>query len=57
MQTACALTMVRDDAFFLKAWLRHYGGLLGRENCYVINHGRGAEVAALACAENGIPMV
>lgn len=46
--TACALTMVRDDAFFLKAWLRHYGEMLGRENCYVVNHGGGAEVAALA---------
>lgn len=58
MQTvACALTMVRDDAFFLKAWLRHYGELLGRENCYVVNHGRGEEVAELAkgCNIIGIP--
>ncbi|WP_353475129.1 glycosyltransferase family 2 protein [Salipiger sp. H15] len=58
MQTvAAAVTMVRDDVFFLKAWLRHYGRLLGRENCYVINHGRGAEVAALAegCNVIGIP--
>ncbi len=57
MQTAAAITMVRDDAFFLKAWLRHYGGLLGRENCYVVNHGRGAEVAELAAGCNviGIP--
>lgn len=57
MQTAAALTMVRDDAFFLKAWLRHYGTLLGRENCYVINHGRGEEVARLAdgCNVIGLP--
>ena len=57
MQTAAALTMVRDDAFFLKAWLRHYGESLGRENCYVVNHGRGAEVAELAhgCNVIGIP--
>ncbi|KUF11598.1 glycosyltransferase family 2 protein [Pseudoponticoccus marisrubri] len=58
MQTvAAALTMVRDDAFFLKAWLRHYGEALGRENCYVVNHGRGAEVAELAegCNIIGIP--
>ncbi|MBE9636441.1 glycosyltransferase family 2 protein [Salipiger mangrovisoli] len=58
MQTvAAAITMVRDDVFFLKAWLRHYGRLLGRENCYVINHGRGAEVAELAegCNVIGIP--
>ena len=58
MQTvAAALTMVRDDAFFLKAWLRHYGEMLGRENCYVVNHGRGDAVARLAegCNIIGIP--
>lgn len=55
--TACALTMVRDDAFFLKAWLRHYGEMLGRENCYVVNHGYGEEVSDLAqgCNIIGIP--
>lgn len=57
MQTVAAVTMVRDDAFFLKAWLRHYGEMFGRENCYVVNHGRGARVAALAAGCNiiGIP--
>ena len=55
--TAAAITMVRDDAFFLTAWLRHYGDMLGRENCYVINHGRGDAVADLAtgCNVIGIP--
>ncbi|EPX80393.1 glycosyltransferase family 2 protein [Salipiger mucosus] len=54
---AAAVTMVREDAFFLTAWLRHYGGLLGRENCYVVNHGRGDAVARLAegCNVIGIP--
>lgn len=54
---AAALTMVRDDAFFLRAWLRHYGEILGRENCYIVNHGRGEEVARLAegCNIMGIP--
>ena len=57
MQTVAAVTMVRDDAFFLAAWLRHYGGLFGRENCYVINHGRGEAVAeqAAGCNVIGIP--
>lgn len=52
-----AVTMVRDDVFFLQAWLRHYGGVFGRENCYIINHGRGAAVADLAqgCNIIGIP--
>ncbi|MBT55136.1 MAG: hypothetical protein CMF72_17265 [Mameliella sp.] len=54
---AAALTMVRGDAFFLKAWLRHYGETLGRENCYIVNHGRGGDVADLAegCNIIGIP--
>ncbi len=54
---AAALTMVRDDAFFLKAWVRYYGDLLGRENCYIVNHGRGEAVARLAegCNIIGIP--
>lgn len=55
--TVAAVTMVRDDAFFLTAWLRHYGRMFGRENCYVINHGRGEAVADLAkgCNIIGIP--
>ena len=57
MHTVAAVTMVRDDAFFLKAWLRHYGEMFGRENCYVVNHGRGQEVSDLAqgCNVIGIP--
>jgi hypothetical protein len=57
MQTVAAVTMVRDDAFFLTAWLKHYGDLFGRQNCYVINHGYGSEVAELSVGCNiiGIP--
>ncbi|MFX4298170.1 glycosyltransferase family 2 protein [Pseudosulfitobacter pseudonitzschiae] len=57
MQTVAVVTMVRDDAFFLKAWLRHYGEMFGRQNCYVVNHGYGEEVAELAkgCNIIGIP--
>ncbi|MDF1854018.1 glycosyltransferase family 2 protein [Pseudooceanicola sp.] len=55
--TACAITMLRDDLFFLEIWLRHYGDMLGRENCYVIAHGREPEVLAMAegCNIIGIP--
>ena len=55
--TACAVTMVRDDLFFLRIWLDYYGGILGPENCYVINHGRGEAVADMAAEANviGIP--
>lgn len=52
-----AVTMVRDDLFFLRAWLHHYGEVLGRENCYIVNHGRGEAVAEMArgCNIIGIP--
>ncbi len=55
--TVAVVTMVRDDAFFLKKWVDYYGGLFGRENCYVVNHGRGTEVARIAegCNIFGIP--
>ncbi len=55
--TVAVVTMVRDDIFFLTAWLRHYGALFGRENCYIINHGRGEAVTKLAegCNIIGIP--
>lgn len=55
--TAAAVTMVRDDLFFLDIWLRHYGAEFGRENLYVINHGRGEAVAELAkgCNIIGLP--
>lgn len=57
MQIGAAVTMVRDDAFFLRAWLAHYGEVFGRQNCYVINHGYGDDVAELAkgCNIIGIP--
>lgn len=57
MSKIAAVTMVREDPFFLAAWLRHYGGELGRENCYIVNHGRGTDVAAQAdgCNIIGIP--
>ncbi|MCB1333067.1 MAG: glycosyltransferase family 2 protein [Roseivivax sp.] len=58
MQTiAAAVTMVRDDPVFLAAWLRHYGRALGRENCYVVSHGREPQVAQMAegCNLIGIP--
>lgn len=55
--TVAVVTMVRDDLFFLKIWLAHYGAQFGRENLYIINHGRGEDVARLAegCNIIGIP--
>ena len=55
--TGAVITMVRDDQFFLDAWLRHYGPIFGRENLYIVNHGRGEAVAQQAegCNIIGIP--
>ena len=57
MAGLAVVTMVRDDAFFLDIWLRHYGGMVGRENLYIVNHGRGEGVArqAAGCNIIGIP--
>ncbi|WP_319823598.1 glycosyltransferase family 2 protein [Thalassovita sp.] len=55
--TVAVVTMVRDDLFFLKIWLDYYGRQFGRENLYIVNHGRGDDVARLAqgCNVIGIP--
>lgn len=58
MNTSVAVvTMVKDDLFFLRRWLDYYSGLFGRENLYVVNHGRGTAVAEMAAGCNviGIP--
>ena len=36
----CALTMVRNDDFFLRKWVEYYGAQLGRENLYIFFDGR-----------------
>lgn len=49
MRVVAALTIMGENAFFLKAWLRHYGGQIGLENCYLISTGAGSpEFADLA---------
>lgn len=47
-KTACAITMVKDDHFFLERWVKYYGDALGRDALYVVNHGGGREIADLA---------
>jgi hypothetical protein len=34
-----AVTHVRNDDYFLGLWVKHYGRLIGRENCFVILDG------------------
>lgn len=35
MKRICAITMVRNDEFFLRKWVEHYGHEFGRENLYI----------------------
>lgn len=40
----CALTMVRNDEFYLKKWVAYYGKELGMENLYVFLDGKDQEI-------------
>ena len=35
----CAITMARDDEFFLSRWIAYYGKQFGTENLYVLLDG------------------
>ena len=35
MKKICAITMARNDEFFLNRWVAYYGQLLGEENLYI----------------------
>lgn len=56
---ACAITMVRDDFFFLERWVKYYGALFGRESLYVVSHGGDPRIAEIAegCNVIAIPGV
>lgn len=51
----CAvLTMVKDDHFFLRRWLAHYGALVGRQHLYVLSHGNDPAIREIAAGANVI---
>jgi len=35
MKQICAITMARNDTFFLSRWIAYYGGQIGEENLYI----------------------
>ena len=39
MKRIAALTMARNDDFYLRKWVEYYGGQLGRENLYIFLDG------------------
>ena len=40
MKRIAAITMVRNDAFYLRKWTAWYGAQLGEENLYILLDGR-----------------
>lgn len=40
----CALTMVRNDEFYLRKWVAYYGAEIGMENLYVFLDGKDQEI-------------
>lgn len=50
----CALTMVRNDEFYLRKWIEYYGNQLGRENLYVYLDGKDQEIPEWC---NGVSVV
>lgn len=45
MKKIAALTMVRNDDFFLKKWVEYYGRELGKENLYIYFDGLDQQIA------------
>ena len=43
MKRICAITMARNDAFFLEKWISYYGQQLGEENLYIFLDGKDQE--------------
>ena len=39
-----AVTMVRDDQFFLEKWVKYYGSHIGDENLYIIFDGEDQKI-------------
>ncbi len=46
MKRIAAITTVRNDEFFLRKWVKYYGGQLGDENIYVLLDGLDQQVPA-----------
>lgn len=52
MKRICALTMVRNDDFYLKKWVEYYGSELGVENLYIYIDGKDQEIPEWCAGTN-----
>ncbi len=48
----CALTMVRNDDFYLRRWVEYYGRELGKENLYIFFDGTDQKIADFCAGTN-----
>ena len=48
----CAVTMVRNDDFYLRKWVEYYGRELGRENLYILFDGTDQSVPDFCLGAN-----
>jgi len=44
MKRICAITMVRNDDFYLKKWTAYYGSQIGEENLYILLDGKDQKI-------------
>lgn len=52
MKKICAITMARNDEFFLNKWIEYYGAQFGEENLYVFLDGEDQKLPAKAGKAN-----
>ena len=52
MKRIAALTMVRNDDFYLEKWVEYYGGQLGKENLYIFFDGTDQKIAPFCKGTN-----
>lgn len=45
MKRIAAITMVRNDDFYLEKWIEYYGAQLGKENLYIFFDGKDQKIA------------
>ena len=52
MKRIAALTLVRNDDFFLQKWVEYYGRELGKENLYIYYDGEDQQIAGFCLGTN-----
>lgn len=56
MKKTAALTMVRNDAFFLRKWVEYYGAQLGLEHLYIFFDGQDQEIPAFCAGTHAVKL-